>query len=397
MTEAGHVEALRRGIGEALGRQCRLDDRREVAIGDMHDTRPGHQAAGEQSVLVGLARLLDAVGGHQDRTGELVELGRLLHPGTAVVAYQMRVLLQFGIAVGRQHLTMGIDVDALALGLLEKLLEVLQVMAGDQDGLARHVAHQHLGRQRVAIGAGVGRVEQGENADRDLAALQVEGQQFVENRLGPGQILERLVEEGVNGLILLAEDPGVGGIGRRTLDAVGQQFLQTGDILAEFLDATEDSDGLALADQPGDVAGRAPGRGAGKLGDGAAGLQAGGLVKPLGLLADFGGPPEQFGHAVFVEVDVGHRREQGIGHEAVDVEVMDAFLGGEVGVLGNPLGGVDQKILQGGDFVGLAADADVGAAGSVGGLFTLITKHWVSSFENAASLWWAPFESGGRI
>ena len=44
-----------------------------------------------------------------------------------------------GIAVGRQHFAVGIDVDAFALGLLEEFLQHRQVMAGDQDALAFRV------------------------------------------------------------------------------------------------------------------------------------------------------------------------------------------------------------------------------------------------------------------
>ena len=58
------------------------------------DAGPGHQAGGEDAALVGLVRLLDAVGGHQDRAGEGVELLALVLPGAAVVADQVLVLLQ---------------------------------------------------------------------------------------------------------------------------------------------------------------------------------------------------------------------------------------------------------------------------------------------------------------
>ena len=64
--------------------------------------------------------------------GEGVELLGLVLPGAAVVAHQVLVLLQARIGVAGEHLAVGVDVDALALGLLEQLFEVLQVVAGDQ-------------------------------------------------------------------------------------------------------------------------------------------------------------------------------------------------------------------------------------------------------------------------
>ena len=64
------------GSGQGL-----VDDRREVAVRSMCVT-PGQatRPAGEDAVLVGFLRLLDAVGGHQDGAGEGVEL---LAPGPA--------------------------------------------------------------------------------------------------------------------------------------------------------------------------------------------------------------------------------------------------------------------------------------------------------------------------
>ena len=55
---------------------------------------------------------------------------------------------------------MGVDVDALALGLLEQFVQVLQVVAGDEDALALDRRDANGGRLRMAVGAGVGRIEQ---------------------------------------------------------------------------------------------------------------------------------------------------------------------------------------------------------------------------------------------
>ena len=46
----------------------------------------------------------------------------LVLPCGAEIALQVGVLFQLRIAVGRQHLAVGIDVDALALGLLQQQL-----------------------------------------------------------------------------------------------------------------------------------------------------------------------------------------------------------------------------------------------------------------------------------
>ena len=91
---------------------------------DMLDAGPLDQAPGEEAVLVALSRLLDAVGGHDDGAGEGGELLGLILPGGAVVADKMAVLLQFRVAVAGEHFAVGVNVDALAFGLLEQQIDV---------------------------------------------------------------------------------------------------------------------------------------------------------------------------------------------------------------------------------------------------------------------------------
>ena len=62
-----------------------------------------------------------------------VEFLLLALPCGAEIALELGVLLELRIAVGRQHFAVGVDVDALALGLLQKQLQVVQIMAGDDD------------------------------------------------------------------------------------------------------------------------------------------------------------------------------------------------------------------------------------------------------------------------
>jgi hypothetical protein len=89
----------------------------------------------------------------------------------------MAVFLQFRIAVAGQHLTMGVDVDAFAFGLLQDDLQVLEVMAGNQNGLAFFGAQRHRGRHRVAVGAGIAGIQQFHGPQVHFAAL--EGQAHV--------------------------------------------------------------------------------------------------------------------------------------------------------------------------------------------------------------------------
>ena len=160
-----------------VGRETRrgqrgIDDRREIAVGpDVPHARPGDQSAGENPAAVAFPRLLDAVGGHQHRAGELVELPGLVLPGAAVVAHQVLVLFQARIGVAGEHLAVGIDVDAPAFGLLEQLFEVLQVVAGNRDRLAPDGRDADLRRLGMAIRAGVGLVQQGHDLQIQFAGL----------------------------------------------------------------------------------------------------------------------------------------------------------------------------------------------------------------------------------
>ena len=85
---------------------------------------------------------------------------------------------------------------------------------------------RHRGRHRVAVGAGVGGVEQLHGLEVHLAALQDEAEVVADRQLRVEHGGEGLVDEGVDGLVLLAEDPGVVGVGGDPLEAVGQELAQ---------------------------------------------------------------------------------------------------------------------------------------------------------------------------
>ena len=120
--------------GELLGL---VDDGGEVPAVDVGDVRPLHQTPGEQAVLVGLGRALDAVGVEDDGAREVGELLGLVLPGAAEVTRQVAVFLQLRVAVGGKHLPVGVHVDSRALGLLEQLFEHPQVVARDKNRFAR--------------------------------------------------------------------------------------------------------------------------------------------------------------------------------------------------------------------------------------------------------------------
>ena len=74
-------------------------------------------ACGEDVSCVAFHGALDAVSGHQYGAWELCEFFLLVLPCGTVVAVEVRVLFESGVAVGWEHFTVSVDVDAFALGL----------------------------------------------------------------------------------------------------------------------------------------------------------------------------------------------------------------------------------------------------------------------------------------
>lgn len=179
-----------------------LDHRREVAALNVAHAGPGDEVRGEDAVHVRLRRLLDAVRRHEDRAGEGGELAPLVLPRPAVVAHEVGERPQRGVAVGGEHLAVGVDVDPRALRLAEELVEVLEVVPGDDDRLALHRGHPGLGRRGVAERLGVPLVEQLHRPQVGLPAAQGEGEKSLAVEAAGEKCGQGLVEERVYLVVL---------------------------------------------------------------------------------------------------------------------------------------------------------------------------------------------------
>ena len=133
--------------------------------------------------------------------------------------------------MGRQHLSVGVDVDALPLGLLQQCLEVLQVVAGDEDGLPLLCAEGNLGRHGMAVRPGIARIEKLHGPDVRLARLHGEADPVIQAEIGPVDGGEGLFHELVDLVVRLAEDLGVVGIGGHAFDAEEHDVLEGTDVL----------------------------------------------------------------------------------------------------------------------------------------------------------------------
>eukprot|EP01084_Bolivina_argentea_P262773 444512_1 len=377
------------GLGlrvEALGSLGGRDQGIEVdvlhGVANVGHVLPADGASGEDAGSVGLVGLRDAVGGHEDRAGEVRELDGLAHPGATEVTDQVLEGVEVGVGVAGQHLTVGVDVDAQGLRLLEEALQDDEVVARHEDALTGggHVGHLGDGGHTEGL---VGVAQQGHGGDVDLAGLEAHAQALaqVEALVARHQV-QGAVDELVDLLVLLVVHQAVVGVGGDALEAVDQHLGDTRGGLSVGVDeAAQDTDVLALVDEGLDVAGRLAlihgGHRDGGLLDGslARGL-AGLLVSHAGLGAGTAHVLENHDEALGVEVDVGQGGEHGVQSQAVQLVHLGRVHQSQlVEVEAKDLAAVDREVLQGGDLGGLAADADLGAATALEGLLALEAEH----------------------
>ena len=297
-------------LGEAGQLLGGLDHQRQIIVVEVTDTRPAHRAEGEDPVAVGRLRLDQTVRRHHDRAGERGEVTLLVLPGPAVVTGQVGVLVQFRVAVGGQHLAVGVDVDAGAGGGLQDLGQVVQVVTGDQDRLADHRGDPHRGGHRGPEAAGVGGVEHLHHLEVDRTQLQGVAQQRVGLGGSGGQEGQAGLDAGVGVVGAVAQGVRVVGVGGHPLEAVEVEVAQADDIGAQGVQVGVDTDPLGLLDDLGDLVGRLELGCAGEDFGLLAGGTGGGLIGLPGLLAHADGLSDHRHEAGGVEVDVGQRGEQ---------------------------------------------------------------------------------------
>ena len=126
---------------------------------------------------------------------------------------------------------MCVNVDALAFGHDQQVVQVFQIVTADENGLARLGSQRNFRGLGVAVGAGVARVEQ-------FHGLQV-GSTAIQNGFHPGAEVpilavepggQTLVNVRVQAGIFLPEDGGVVGVGGDAFKAVQQRLHERVDV-----------------------------------------------------------------------------------------------------------------------------------------------------------------------
>ena len=237
-TKAGHnlVAAVDTGRVLILSKTTQLqrlaDHRSEVLVRtDMGHTGISHNFSGKHTVSIAFLWRHQAVGGKQDRRRQIREFLLLILPCGTEVALQVRILLQFRVGVGRQHLTVSIDIDPLALGLLQQQLQIVQIVAGDHnEGPLLH-SQGNFNRLGVTKSFGIGLIQQLHAPQVDLTNFQHNGKQLIHAPIVLSDGKHCLVQELMYLIILITQHSCMIGIGSYTADTEEDQGLQAADIL----------------------------------------------------------------------------------------------------------------------------------------------------------------------
>ena len=371
------------------------DDGAEVLVfadftGDMLAARKTHDAGGVHAVLVAVFGRHKAVGGQQHGAVKAFKFFFLFPPCIAVVALEVRVLLEGRVVMGGQHFRVGVHVNACAFGLLEQHFKVAQVMPGNEDaGIAAH-ADVDLGNFWVAVGTGIGSIQQGHGRYAELARFKGQG-----HKVGHAQAViqgfgKGFLHEGVKAVFMLAKHIRMFGVGRHALEPKGDEPAQGAHII---IGGGHNAYGSGLG-QHGGLFGCFP---QGCIAEAAL------VGKGRGQFL-FGGTghAHTLGKDVVVKVGIGDGGKQVAGNQAVYPVVNGLAFGAQArGDLAEALGHIDQRVLKGGCFRLFAAHAYLGAAFVTHGFLALVAEHGIthgvlSLYGSVAAEAWVKPAAGGH-
>ena len=142
--------------------------------------------------------------------------------------------LQLRVAVGGQHLRVGVDVDAPACGLFQQLLCVVEVVAGNHVERPLFNGQGHLHRFRIAKRAGVGRVQQLHAAVAGFSCGLHQLPQGVGGLAGVAHGLQGGTEEPVQLRVDAAQHPGVVVVGGHAPQAEQHKAFQAAPVGVRF-------------------------------------------------------------------------------------------------------------------------------------------------------------------
>ena len=285
--------------------------------------------------------------------------------------------------MGGQHLRVGVDVHPGALGLLQKHLQIPQIMPGYQD--ARILPHADLypGDLRVAVAAGIGLIQQGHALHAVLARLQHQSRQFLQGQTVIQRGSQSTLQERIHLLIGAQQSVGMLGVGSQPLQSIGNQLPQRAHILIL---------GGEHAHRPGlglPITGTIP---PGRLGERRRVLHLGQQAVP-----DLQGLRHPLGDGRLIKVGIGNGGKEIPGHQMADLRGHALTLGAQGGGHRRQSPGyVHQQILHSRHIRRFSAHTGAGAAGAAGSLLALIAKHVLIHFHFSCLVFSQSIGLGGK-
>ena len=184
-----------------------------------------HHGGSIHPVSIAGAGRHQAVGGKEHRCRDVFKFPLLVLPCRAEIPRQLWVPLQLRIAVSRQHLAVGVHPDPRAVGLLQQLVQILQIVAGHHDeGAAFHV-RIHPGGNGAAEALRIGAIQQRHAAVIYPPELHQQRQPFL-HAVGLPHRRQPLIKPAADLRVLIAEIHGVVGVGRHALQSEQQRGAQ---------------------------------------------------------------------------------------------------------------------------------------------------------------------------
>ena len=120
--------------------------------------------------------------------------------------------------MARQHFAVGVDIDTFAFRLLQQQFQIVQVMAGHHDERAFFNIGCDFGRHRMAVGFGVGFIQQLHANQVNLTGFKNQRKKLV-NGVFLSDGLQRFIEKIIYLFILIAQHAGVMSIRSHTFQA----------------------------------------------------------------------------------------------------------------------------------------------------------------------------------
>ena len=181
-------------------------------------------AGGKNAVGIGGQGQIHTARGENDGGGNMVEFLLLVLPARAVMPFELGIFTEFGIGVGREHLSVGIDIHTGVFGLLQDLGEDLKMMAADDDKGAGVDDPGHAHRRGTAVSVEPRFVGLLHGAEADAAHFFQQGVVIFFKMVG-SQSDKGFVEKTGGFLVFTAQRPAFVGVESNAADAEKEQRL----------------------------------------------------------------------------------------------------------------------------------------------------------------------------